>query len=136
MMNPLKMAKLKQALASEGNILVCFIFGSEAMGIARAASDVDIALLLKEVLPSEKRLSLKLKVANKLSCILGREIDLVILNNAGNLLKYQVVSKGKLIFERHKGLAKKFKLNSVKEYFDYLPTFEFHYERLKEKAHG
>lgn len=130
-MQPIKRAFIKSALASEKSIDVAYLFGSEARGRSRAGSDIDIAILLNNVLLPESRLDFRLKIAEKLNKLFGREVDIVILNTAGSLLKYQVARDGKLLCERKKGIAKKFRLNAIKEYFDYLPIFNFHYERLK-----
>lgn len=129
--NAIKQASVRSALASEKSIELAYLFGSEARGKSRAGSDVDIAILLNTDFFAEGRLELRLKIAEKLNKLFGREIDVVILNTAGSLLKFQVVRDGKPLFERKKGAAKKFKLNAIKEYFDYLPMFNFHYERLK-----
>ena len=132
-MKPLKEAKIKQILASDKNIEIAFLFGSAASGKLRDSSDTDIALLLRRVPSAQKRLNFRLDVAGKISELTGRETDIVVLNTAGSLLKYQTVRNGKLIFERRKGLAKRFRLAAINEYFDYLPTLKFHYERLKER---
>jgi predicted nucleotidyltransferase len=129
----LKEAQIKQILASDKNIEIAFLFGSAAAGKLRDNSDADIALLLRHVPGAQKRLDFRLDVAGKISELTERETDIVVLNTAGSLLKYQTARNGKLIFERHKGLAKKFRLAAINEYFDYLPTLIFHYERLKGK---
>jgi len=130
-MNVVKRAAIRSVLASEKSIELAYLFGSEAKGMSRPGSDVDIAILLNTYFFAEGRLDLRLKIAEKLNKLFGREIDVVILNTAGSLLKFQVVRDGKPVFERKKGVEKKFRLNSVKEYFDYLPIFNFHYERRK-----
>lgn len=136
-MNRLKESVLKQILAAEKSVELAFIFGSEAAGRSMPDSDVDIALLLRSSPLPQRRLDLRLRISGKLSKVFGREVDVTILNGAGSILKHQVARNGRLIFERRKGAAKTFILNTVKEYFDYLPTFNFHYERLKRRnAHG
>lgn len=125
-----------KVLGQEGNVELAFLFGSEGRGSARKESDVDIAILLKRLPMPEKRLALRLGFSEKLNKIFGKEVDVVILNTAGSILKYQVTRHGKVLFERRKGLAKKFRINALKEYFDFLPTFNFHYERLRRQAHG
>ncbi len=124
---------VRRLLARMRNVNFAFLFGSEARGKAGKASDVDIGLFLARPLAPEKRLALRLDLADKLSGLTGREADVVILNSAGSFLKYQVARDGKLLFERKRGAAKQFRLNAIKEYFDYLPTFNFHFNRQKKR---
>lgn len=120
----------------ERNIELAFVFGSVARGNLREGSDLDVALLLRRVPSPQKRLTLRTKVADKLSSLFGRETEVIFLNNAGSILKYQVARDGKLLFERHKSAEKKFRLNAIKEFFDYLPIFNFHYQRHGRAGHG
>jgi uncharacterized protein len=117
------------------NVELAFVFGSVAKQQSRTGSDIDIALLLQDLPSDEKRLELRTHLSGELSELLGQEADVVLLNTAGSILKYQVARDGQLIFERHKGQAKIFRLKTIKEYFDYLPIFNFHYERLAKESH-
>jgi len=45
-------------------------------------------------------------------------IDLVILNRANPVLKYEVATKGTAIFEREKEILDNFKIKSLKYYMD------------------
>lgn len=130
----IKINEIKKNFTSQKCIQLAYLFGSHARGTTRKDSDVDIAVLTKTNLPALKRLSLRLELSSLLSKIYNRDVDAVLLNSAGSILKFQVSKEGKLIFERHKGDSKKFRLNSIKEYFDYLPTFNFHYNRMKMKG--
>lgn len=134
--NMVKISRIKKLLSGRAGVEIAFVFGSAAKDTMRAESDVDVALLLKRLPAAGKRLDLRTTLAGELDKILGREVDIVIINTAGSFLKYEIAKHGKLIYERQKGSAKKFKLNAIKEYFDYLPTFNFHYERLRRKNNG
>lgn len=129
-------ARVAKVLDKIKEIEVAFLFGSAGRETTRPESDVDIALLLNHLPAPMKRVSLRLNISESLSKVFGREVDVTILNTAGSLLKYQVAKDGKVLFERRKGLAKEFKLRAIKEYFDYLPTLNFHYERLRRQARG
>lgn len=129
-------ASIRSVLRAEREILLAFLFGSFAGGRPGKSSDVDIALVLNRLPAAKARLALRLGLAGALSDIFGREVDIAFMNSAGSILKYQVARKGKLLFERRRGLAKQFKLNALKEYFDYLPTFQFHYERMRARRTG
>ena len=120
---------IKDVISAQKNVAAAWVFGSEARGRQKKSSDVDIALLLEDVPSGSERVALRSGLASALSPLFGREVDIVILNTAGSLLKYQVARDGKILFERHKGGAKRFRLNALHEYFYYLPTFNFHFER-------
>lgn len=120
-----------ELFAEKKDVELVYLFGSEARGQSVGSSDVDIAIFLKSMPSAEKRLELRTKISSELSKMLRREVEVVILNGAGCILKYQVIRDGKLMFERHEGAERTFRLATIKEYFDYLPTFNFHYNRLK-----
>ena len=76
-------------LGNEKNILVAYLFGSYARGVETLQSDADIAVLLSEV--PEKHLEYYLHLERKLAEALEKDVDLVFLNDAPPLLKYQVI---------------------------------------------
>ena len=71
---------------SEKRVLVAYLFGSHAKKIQTPQSDIDIAVLLSET--PQKLLEYYLHFMNKLSEILGNNMDLIILNTSPPLLKY------------------------------------------------
>lgn len=135
-MNITEKKKIAGLLTKRIVIELAFLFGSEARGTSRRESDIDVALLLSGSPSPEERLTLRTDLSDAISKITGRDVDITLLNNAGSLLKYQVACHNQNLFERRKGLAKKFRLNAIKEYFDYKPTFEFHYQRLRSRSYG
>ncbi len=78
---------LKQWLEQEQFVLLAFLFGSAAKGRETAESDIDIAVYLKD----KKKEDL---VWNKAKKIFGREIDLVLLNDAPASLISNVFKTG------------------------------------------
>jgi len=126
--------KMADIISKPSYVVLAFLFGSQAKGVARESSDFDIGIMLSKNLTASQRVSLKTKLSDRLSKLLKNDVDIVIINTAGTLLKYQIAKDGKLLFERKANLAKKFRLLAIKEYFDYLPTFNFHYNRLKRSA--
>ena len=51
---------------------------------------------------------------------LGSPVDVVVLNRAGEILKYEVRRSGKLIFERSPDMRKKVEIQGRKSYEDFL----------------
>ena len=71
-------------------IIVAYVFGSRAMGKFKRGSDVDIALLLND---REARDFQYLEFKVELERALNINVDLIILNNAGEILKHQIQVK-------------------------------------------
>ena len=67
----------------------CLYFGSYIKGNIRKDSDVDIAIYLKDSVDIYEYLDIKMKLLDALK----REVDLVILNDATPLLKYEIYKK-------------------------------------------
>ena len=74
----------------------------------------------------------------KLSEALKREVDLVILNDATPLLKYEILKNNILLFTNDKSIESKYKVKTLFEYNDmkiYLDlSYEKTIERLKEEV--
>ena len=102
---------------NEPSIVAAFLFGSYAKGKEKPSSDIDVALLLSETKNIEFS---TLQLAAKLEKTLGNRVDVVILNSAGELLKFQVRRDGKLIFERSSKKRKQFEVKSRKHIGKYM----------------
>jgi len=109
--------KLAMLFEGEERVLVAYLFGSYARGLETPRSDVDIAVLLSEVpeRPLEYYMSLELRLAEAF----GRDVDLVFLNDAPPLLKYQVIKYGRLLFSRDERVRVMFEAKSLCEYLDF-----------------
>ena len=107
------------------------LYGSRARGNYNKDSDLDLAFLFSEkTLQQENSLKLRIKLAGSLEKLLKIATDVVILNEALPLLKYQVIKYGSTIYT-----ASDFSYNSyyskvIKEYFDYKHLRKIHDEQL------
>jgi len=130
-MNKIK-AKISRIFKKYPQINTAYLFGSEAKGKARCGSDIDVAVLLRE--DCENRPDyLELKV--ELERALDKDVDLVILNDASEVLKHQVRTDGKIIYEIDPELTKKWILRSRKMYEDYLHLHRIYMKKLYQQ-HG
>lgn len=96
-------------------IKLMILFGSYNTEKYNSNSDIDIAIQIES---KENIYNIKKNIIQELSLILKREIDLVILNYADPLLKFQVANNGRLVFEKIEGIYNTFKVNAIKEYYD------------------
>ncbi len=89
----------------ERGIKLALLFGSLAKGVAREESDIDLAVMI-ETQPSTilERGEQKRQLMRELSSFLRMsKVDLVILNQASHLLRYQIVRTGKVLYEKEEG---------------------------------
>lgn len=96
------------------DILLAFIFGSAVSNRFTARSDVDIAVLFK----NNPDFSEVIRIRDSASEATGREIDMVILNNASPVICMQVLQTGKLIKSEDVSVYNNFVVKTVKEYAD------------------
>lgn len=96
-------------------IKLIYIFGSYAKGENRADSDLDIAVYFD----SEVDGFVKLDILDELVGIFNREdIDLVILNNVDEVLKFQVIKYGKVVYMEDLVTKVTFESRVMSEYMD------------------
>jgi predicted nucleotidyltransferase len=100
-------------------VLSTYLFGSIATGFDGADSDVDIAVLLDDNVPSEKVIELRFQLMDLFEDYFGRAVDVVILNNASLKLIHQVLKYGMLLYTREPEKARDFAIQKRKEYFDF-----------------
>jgi predicted nucleotidyltransferase len=108
-------------------IIAAYVFGSRAMGKYKRGSDVDIALLLND---REARDFQYLEFKVKLERALNINVDLIILNNAGEILKHQIRKNGKIIFERNSKMRKQWEVLSRKLFQDFLYLHRIYMKKL------
>lgn len=72
-----------------------YVFGSYADSTFRPDSDIDIAILSKELKPLEIW-----NLKGELSRIINKDVDLVNINNVGRVLQYEILWKGIRIYEK------------------------------------
>ncbi|MBW2367037.1 MAG: nucleotidyltransferase domain-containing protein [Deltaproteobacteria bacterium] len=109
------------------DIVSVHVFGSVARQTERKESDIDLAFLLEE--STVNRYS-PIDYIPEFEKKLGRQTDLVILNNAGELLKYQVRRTGILIYDKKPEIRKRFELKGRKTYEDFLHLHKRHVKKV------
>jgi predicted nucleotidyltransferase len=106
---------------SDPHIIAVYLFGSRAKNKARANSDWDLAVLLKSEVSEAAYLSLRLSWMAGLEKYIKEDVDIVILNEAGAVLRHQVLSTGKLIWVADPKALVRFKARTWIDYMDWQP---------------
>ena len=103
-----------------GGVVAVYVFGSVGRGEDRPRSDVDVGVLLQHS-PQPTLEGQPLELAEVLEEALGRDVDLVVLNEAPADLVHRVLRDGQLVFETDRSARIRFEVRRRNEYFDLLP---------------
>jgi uncharacterized protein len=120
-------------------VAALYLFGRFARGRKTKESDIDIAVLIDESGSGEKYLERFRKEYFEASpgFSIG-PVDIVILNTAPPFLKYQVLKRGRILFDRERKLRVRFTEKAITEYLDYKPIQDIYLKaaarRFREKT--
>ena len=109
-----------------------YLFGSVARGTARTDSDVDVAILYSRDPPLTLE-GLPLEIEAELETLLGRPVQVVLLNTAPVDLVHRVLRDGKLLLDHDPSVRIRFEVKARNEFFDLEPILR-RYRRLERKA--
>jgi predicted nucleotidyltransferase len=79
-------------------VRIAWLFGSRCRGSDDEDSDIDIAVLLPDNVAPIQRVEIGGSLSRRLALTLGAPVDLVVLNDAGSLLRYEATARGRLVF--------------------------------------
>lgn len=123
--------EVKENIAEKYHLDLLVVFGSYGTAdFHYGESDIDVAFLAGEKLSGKEVLEL---VNNLTSIIKYSKIDLVDLSKASGLLKYEVASKGRKIYERQEGLFERYSLYCYRYYYDTHKFRQLRKEYLQDK---
>lgn len=108
------------ALQGRPEVRLAFLFGSAATRGPDAARDVDVAVAFAQPLSLLQQCTL----CAQLEQIVGREIDLVDLDSASTLLRWEVVRTGIVLAAKDRHDLVDFRARVPLEYFDLQPFLE------------
>lgn len=134
MRTSIEIARLNSYFSARTDTVAAYLFGSSTETGRRVKGDVDIAVLLA---PRAARRPVKaqVEILADLRRLLGRnDVDVVILNNAPLLLRFEVLRNKKLIFERDIQKRVDFEVLSELKYFDWSPMQKFFSDDLRTKV--
>ncbi len=109
-----------------------YLFGSSVNGKMTRSSDIDLAILFSE----NKIVDIdKLDIMSRLSSAAGRDVDIVILNDASSLLYHEILLTGKLILENNRECRIQREVKNRKLYEDYRHIHSIYMMGMR-KRHG
>jgi len=112
-------------LLTDDRIAALYLFGSHAYGVGRPASDIDIGVLLSAGVKRDEYFSLRLHYIGRCMDLLGTDkVDLVVLNAAPLTLAYEVMTRGRLLYERSREERVAFEADRVGKYLDFKPFLD------------
>lgn len=114
------MSQLTEYLAGRSEVLVAYLYGSHAEGRANVLSDVDIGVLIRGGLPEERLWRLEDAIAADLRRVLYTDkVDLTVLNLAPWHIRYEVITRGKVLYSVDDGARADFESYSLRRYWDF-----------------
>jgi predicted nucleotidyltransferase len=111
---------LKDYFQSKESIIAAYLYGSRATGKGSELSDIDIAVLTeryKDPLISHRE---RARYQMELSRLLQQEVDIVFLQEAGEILALQIFKNGLLFFERNREYHRTFRAIRLVQCLDFL----------------
>lgn len=122
---------LAEYFSKSNEVVAAYVFGSYAENIARPDSDIDIAVILEPV--PKDTLEYRLVVMEDIKRLTGLDADVIVLNEAPIMLQFQVIQKGKVVFERDADERAVFVMSVASRYYDYKRYFDYHARNLAER---
>ncbi len=114
--------RLTRALDERQEVTAAWLFGSRARSTARADSDADIGVLLRDDPPPGLE-QYRFDLAEDLEQELGVDVDLVVMNRAGADLVHRVLRDGVLLLDRDRSRRIAFEVRKRADYLDMAPVW-------------
>ena len=125
-------AQLREFLsrnAEREGIAAAYLFGSVARGTAGPRSDVDVGILYEEDPPLTLE-GLGLRLEGDLESLLGKPVQVVVLNRAPVDLTIRVLRDGKLLVDRDRSKRIGFEVRARFDFWDLEPYLKM-YRRME-----
>ena len=119
--------KIIEYFQDKKEVITVYLYGSIVTGKDAMNRDVDIALLTnpyKNLMESQRA---RVRYQTEISRLIESEVDLVFLREAGELLSYQILSKGQVVVETDKEIHRSFRAYRLIKCLD----FQFLEDRMK-----
>ncbi len=116
-------------------VILAYLFGSQARGQAGLLSDIDVAVLLVDGLDDSRAFEKRLMLMDHISYHMKTNaVDVLILNSAPLALAYRALRDGVLVYCRDEARRIEFTARTVSMYLDFKPVLERHERAILERA--
>lgn len=126
----MKIPQIDKQIFQKFNIKLAYLFGSRAKGNAAPESDYDIAVLFKNNPPDPLALRETTFLSLELNKFFSTKVDIVSLNAAPLLLKYEAVAYGKPVYCNDETERIDFEVSVIKQYLDEKPVRNLYNQAL------
>ena len=125
--------KKVNSILKEKEVIFSYLYGSITQNKLSQLSDIDIAVYLKEDVNKYSRHRIRLELIGKLESIFGsKRVDLVILNDIGILLSFEIINSGIVLYQSDELKRLEFEENTIKFYLDFKPIADAYNKIQKE----
>lgn len=133
-----KLKGITQKIAKKYGIEYAFLFGSYTGKYQLEDSDVDVAIKLKDKPKNFKeKLSIIAQICSEIENEIGKEVDLIIMNDTDLGLKFEIFRTGKVLFYEEYNELVENKSRTIAEYQDfYFWSKELFNKMIKGIVHG
>jgi len=111
-------AAVRDALLADERVSAAILFGSAAKGVARASSDLDVALVARSARDAAGIDAQYLDLVGRLTRAAGRDVQLVLLDIAEPVLGRQAFLGARVLFDREPSRTADVLERILLEYFD------------------
>jgi len=122
--------------ATRPEIVACYLFGSRAVGKERPGSDVDIAFLLDNAIPTDTYSDLKMTYYSDLERVLRLDIHPLIMNDAGEVVLSQVFGKGEVVYQQDPEALRNFRRRKLPLIAEFSYYIDMRLNRLRTRYGG
>jgi hypothetical protein len=123
-----------QAACQRHDVVLAYLYGSQARGTPGPLSDVDVAVLFRAGLSGAERFRQELALMRELTDIFRREdVFIADLDNATPLLRFEVYREGRLLYCQDDALRIKFLTEALRDYEDTRPLRAIQQKYLQQR---
>lgn len=99
-------------------IVFAYLFGSQAKGKFSRLSDIDLAVFIDRKIPKSERFDMRLRLANDLSAMGGKRVDVIVMNDISIQLAYEIIKYGKAILCKDRDSMINAEIEILSKYLD------------------
>ncbi len=111
--------KIVEYFHDKKGVIAVYLYGSIVTGKDVKNSDVDIALLTTPFKDLMEGVKTRVRYQTEISRLIERDVDIVFLQETGELLSYQILSKGLVILEIEKEKHRSFRADRLIQCLDF-----------------